>query len=81
MRTTQAKKGERPIDKKWINKEDVSLLEKILEKECYIKPFEMKGTIIGIYMSKKGIEYQVRYYINAEQKTEYFFGWEIKEGE
>lgn len=50
----------------------------LIEKSCKIIPFEnLTGTIIGIYITKKGIEYQVRYYSNFEQKTEYFFGWEL----
>lgn len=53
--------------------------ENLIEKPCKIIPFEnLTDTIIGIYITKKGIEYQVRYYSNFEQKTEYFFGWELR---
>jgi len=53
--------------------------ENLIEKSCKIIPFEnLTGTIIGIYITKKGIEYQVRYYSNFEQKTEYFFEWELR---
>lgn len=55
--------------------------EKLINTECKIKPLEdLKGTIIGIYINRKGTEYQVRYYFNGEQKTDYFFDWEIKQG-
>ena len=54
-------------------------LDNLLNKECLIIPFEnIKGVIIGIYYSKKGFEYQIRYYLNGKQETEYFFDWEIK---
>lgn len=52
-------------------------LESFINKECKIKPLELKGIIIALYITKKGVEYQVRYYWNGEQKTEYFFDWEI----
>ena len=53
--------------------------EKIINKFCEIIPFEnLKGTILAVFITKKGVEYQVRYYLNGEQKTEYFFDWEIK---
>ena len=43
-------------------------------RSCEIIPFEkLKGTIIAVFITKKGVEYQVRYYLNGEQKTEYFF--------
>ena len=52
--------------------------EELINKDCEIIPFEMlKGTILAVFITKKGVEYQVRYYLNGEQKTEYFFDWEI----
>jgi len=52
--------------------------EELINKDCTIIPFEnLKGTIIAIFITKKGVEYQVRYYADFEQKTEYFFDWEI----
>ena len=53
-------------------------MKKILFKYCRIKPLEIKGVIVGIYITTKGTEYQVRYYWNGEQKTEYFFDFEIE---
>lgn len=53
--------------------------EKLINKKCKIIPFEnLDGIITGIYISKKGIEYQIRYYMNCEQKIEYFFDFEIE---
>lgn len=53
--------------------------ESLINTSCLITPLEdLKGTIIAVYITRKGIEYQVRYYLNGEQKTEYFFDWEIK---
>lgn len=53
--------------------------ESIINKRCKITPFEgLDGVIIAIFITKKGVEYQVRYYIDGEQKTEYFFDWEIE---
>ena len=52
--------------------------EDLINKDCEIIPFEnLKGTILAVFITKKGVEYQVRYYFNGEQKTEYFFDWEI----
>jgi len=52
--------------------------ENLINKTCYIKPFEyLDGVIIAVHISLKGIEYQVRYYLNGEQKTDYFFDWEV----
>ena len=54
------------------------VIDDVINHDCEIKPFEyLKGTIIAIFITKKGIEYQVRYYMNGEQKTDYFFDWEI----
>ena len=54
------------------------VIDDLINHDCEIKPFEyLKGTIIAIFITKKGIEYQVRYYMNGEQKTDYFFDWEI----
>ena len=53
--------------------------ETLINKHCNIKPFEnLKGTILAVFITKKGVEYQVRYYADFEQKTEYFFDWEIE---
>ncbi len=50
----------------------------LINKSCKIIPFEMlEGTIIAVFITKKGVEYQVRYYLDGEQKTDYFFDWEI----
>ena len=52
--------------------------ENLIFQTCYIKPFEyLNGTIIAVHISLKGIEYQVRYYLNGEQRTDYFFNHEI----
>lgn len=52
--------------------------EELINKDCEIIPFEkLKGTIIAVFITKKGVEFQVRYYLNGEQKTDYFFDWEI----
>ena len=53
--------------------------EELINKKCKIIPFEkLEGIITGIYINKKGIEYQVRYYMNSEQKIEDFFDFEIE---
>lgn len=50
----------------------------LINRSCSIIPFEMlHGTIIAVFITKKGVEYQVRYYLDGEQKTDYFFDWEI----
>ena len=53
--------------------------QNLIFKDCMIIPFEnLKGTIIAVFITKKGVEYQVRYYADFEQKTEYFFEKEIE---
>lgn len=53
----------------------------LIEKPCKIIPFEyLSGVIIAVFITKKGIEYQVRYYLDGEQRTDYFFEWEIESG-
>jgi len=53
--------------------------EDLINKPCKIIPFEyLKGVLLAVFITKKGVEYQVRYYLNGEQKTEYFFNWEIE---
>lgn len=53
--------------------------ELLINCSCIIKPFDdLEGTIIAVFITKKGVEYQVRYYLNGAQKTDYFFDWEIE---
>lgn len=50
----------------------------LIFNSCLIKPLNIKGNIVGIFITSKGTEFQIRYYWNAEQKTEYFFDWEVE---
>ena len=52
--------------------------EDFINTPCHIKPLDVTGTILAILITKRGTEYQVRYYLHGEQKTDYFFDWEIK---
>ena len=60
--------------------EEISLktLYGLINHPCKIKPFDINGHIISIFITKKGLEYQCRYYMQGEQKSEYFFDWEIE---
>jgi hypothetical protein len=52
--------------------------ENLLYKDCFIVPFErLPGKIVAINISKKGVEYQVRYYLNGEYKLEWFFDFDL----
>ena len=60
-------------------KKELRAEEILINKPCLITPFEnLKGTILAIFITKKGIEYQVRYYLDGNQNTDYFFDWEIQ---
>ena len=37
-----------------------------------IKPLDIKGKIIGIFITKEEITYRCKYYFNSEEKTLYF---------
>ena len=57
---------------------DLQYSVKSLYSEVQIKPLEnLKGTLLAVCLNKYGIEYQVRYYMNGEQKTEWFLEQEI----
>lgn len=52
--------------------------EKLLYKDCYIIPFErLPGKIVAINISKKGVEYQIRYFLNGEYKLKWFFYFDL----
>lgn len=54
------------------------MIDKIY-KRCKIVPLENEnGIITAIYITKRGIEYQVRYFLNGEAKHEYFFEHELE---
>lgn len=51
----------------------------LLYKKCKIKPLEnLEGIIIAVFITKKGVEYQVRYYIDGRQEDTYFLDFEIE---
>lgn len=54
-------------------------MQDLIGKQVTIKPLEdLKGILLGIVISKMGIEYQVRYFLNGTAYSEYFFDWEIE---
>ena len=61
-----------------IKNNDLPYSVKSLYSEVKIKPLEnLTGTLLAVCLNKYGIEYQVRYYMNGEQKTEWFLEQEI----
>ena len=57
---------------------DKEIINQYLYREVLIKPLDdLKGRLLAICMNKYGFEYQVRYYLNGEQKTEWFLEQEI----
>lgn len=51
----------------------------LIYKDCKIVPFENQaGKIISVCYSKKGVELQVRYYMNGEHKLDWFFDFDIE---
>lgn len=52
----------------------------LLFKPCKIKPFiDLDGVIVGLNQSKRGTELQVRYFLNGDYRTEWFFDFDIEE--
>lgn len=50
----------------------------MFDSKVHIKPFDVQGTLIGIYMSRtSGIKYQVRYFMDGKILDDYFYEWEI----
>ena len=57
-------------------------ISELLFKPCKIKPFEdLEGVIIGLNQSRKGTELQVRYFLNGDYKTDWFFDFDIESEE
>ena len=55
-----------------------TLISNFLFKPCKIEPLEnLDGVITSICFSPKGFEIQVRYYLDGEQKTNWFYDFEI----
>ena len=52
-------------------------LEYELHKKVKIDALNRPGVIVGIYIGDLGVQYQVRYFDNAEPRTLYFFPWEL----
>ena len=51
----------------------------LLYKDCKIIPFEnLNGKIISVCYSKKGVELQVRYFLNGDYKQDWFFDFDIE---
>ena len=54
-------------------------INKILFKKCYITPFEnLEGVIVGLNQSRKGTELQIRYFLNGEYRTEWFYDFDVE---
>jgi hypothetical protein len=54
-------------------------ISELLFKPCKIKPFEdLEGVITALNQSKKGTELQVRYFLNGDYKTDWFFDFDIE---
>ncbi len=49
-----------------------------LNDNVKILPFDIKGVIIGIYLSNAPTEFRVRYFMDSSIKEEYFHGNELE---
>lgn len=57
----------------------IDKLQTLIYTKCKIRPLEdLEGRIMSISISKYGLEYNVRYYIDGEQKEREFLNEEIK---
>lgn len=43
-----------------------------------IHPVEWEGRVIAVFYSRRGMEYQVRYFHNGKAELEYFFEDELE---
>lgn len=51
----------------------------LIYKDCIIIPFEnLEGKIIAITQSKRGTEFEVRYFLGGEYKVECFFDFDLE---
>ena len=50
----------------------------LIQQKCRILPFDIEGIILSVFITKRGIEYQCKYYLDGEVHTEYFFDWEVE---
>jgi hypothetical protein len=54
-------------------------IKELLFKPCLILPLEnQKGIITSLIYSYKGTEFQVRYYFDGGQRSEWFYDFEIE---
>lgn len=52
--------------------------EEQIQKNCVIPLLgNMPGIVTAIYITKKGVEYQVRYFLDGKAISDYFFDWEV----
>ena len=49
-----------------------------IKDRVYIYELSRKGVVKAIFIDGEGIQYKVRYFDNAEAKTVYFYGDELK---
>lgn len=57
----------------------IDIFEHLIFRLCIIKPFEnLEGVITAITQSKRGTELQVRYFINGEYKSDWFYDFDIE---
>lgn len=54
-------------------------LNNFLYKDCLILPFENEeGKIVGVHLTKNGLVYSVRYFLNGDYRIEDFFDFDIE---
>lgn len=54
------------------------LIQNLLFQKCKIEPLEnLEGIITSVLLNGNGFQFHVRYYIDGEQKTEWFYDFEI----
>jgi hypothetical protein len=44
-----------------------------------IHPIQVTGRVVALYLCEDGKQYRIRYFDNAEARTEYFYEDELKE--
>ena len=47
-------------------------------QQVYIRELQRNGRVLGSFLDRQGYSYQVRYFDNAQARTEYFYPDELE---
>ncbi len=47
--------------------------------QVMIRELKLEGTVLSVWITPRGTQYEIRYFYNGDAKTVYFYEWELKE--